>query len=450
MNICVYTLGCRLNQCESEAIADAFSKNGFNVVPEDGGADLYIVNTCTVTSKAEQKARRMIRKFASEPQAPTILVTGCYAQVGAAEVQAIDSRVSVLPLDKKANLLDLPAYIARRMADGMDLEGACRAFAGLDGDSLAALHVGSAKPVSVFDYDASSFSYHCRAYLKVQDGCDNSCAYCRVHVARGAAVSLDAQEVVRRAVALEEQGFHEIVLTGVNLTMYDHENAGLGGLLEQLLPKLGPDVRIRLSSMEPDHVDDRLLDVLADPRMQPHFHVPVQSASDIVLSRVNRKYSVSHLEHVIQRMRTVKDDPFIAADVITGLPAEDEVEFEKTYAFLRDHGFAQMHVFPFSPRPDTPLHHATDRVPESVRDERAARLRTLSSDLHHQYVQRQVGKSVEVILEQRKGGCWYGLTGNYLKVRVLNAPPFSKEGDLVAAVLDRVSDGQVIPSVSCR
>lgn len=462
MKVCVYTLGCRLNQCESEAIADAFSKRDFTIVADgEQPADLYIVNTCTVTSKAEQKARRMIRKYAGEPQMPTVVVTGCYAQLDSDEIAALDDRVVVVPLDRKANMLDLPDYVSARLAEGFPLTEACRAFAGLDGDALATLHLNSDSTVagdryddapllqkaSPFDYDAATFSYHCRAYLKVQDGCDNACAFCRVHVARGAAVSLDSSEVVRRALALERQGFHEIVLTGVNLTMYDHRGDGLGGLLRQLLAALGKDIRIRLSSLEPDHVDDLLLDQLADPRMQPHFHVPVQSASDTVLARVNRRYSVEHLTHVIERMRQVKDDPFIAADVITGLPAEGDAQFQETYEFFVRNQFAQMHVFPFSPRPDTPLYQAKDRVPESVRDERAAVLRSLSSRLHDDYIRRQQGKQLEVILEQQKKGAWYGLTGNYLKVRVLDVPVSAHHGDILPIVVEPVNDGLVIPLV---
>ena len=169
----------------------------------------------------------------------------------------------------------------------------------------------------MIDYAATGFSYHSRAYLKVQDGCDNNCGFCRVHIARGRSVSLDADTVTVRALELEKNGYHEIVLTGVNLTMYDHEGRGLGGLLEKLLNRLGPDMRIRLSSLEPDHIDDLLLRQLEDTRVQPYFHIPLQSASDKVIKRVNRHYSSSHLEYVIDRLRKIRKDPFLACDVIT-------------------------------------------------------------------------------------------------------------------------------------
>lgn len=435
MNVCVYTLGCRLNQCESEAIADSFAREGFTIVEEEQEADLYVVNTCTVTSKAEQKARRMIRKFAL--QAPT-LATGCYAQVNEDELRKLSPNVMVVPLEKKAQLLKLAAHLKAGLVSGMDIKQGCLSFNDVQ--------------AGVFDYDAASFSYHSRAYLKIQDGCDNSCAYCRVHIARGKAVTLDASQVIERAMALEQAGFSEIMLTGVNLTMYDHEGEGLGGLLEQLLPNLGSNMRLRLSSMEPDHIDDRLLKAIEDPRMQPHFHIPVQTGSEKILSRVDRHYTIAQLEEIVARLRVAKDDPFIAADIITGLPGETEQDFEQTRSFIERMDLSFLHVFPFSPRPDTPLYHAKDRVPESVRDQRAQLLRELSKVQHERYCLRQVGRQCEVILQNRKAGAWYGLSGNYLDVRVAGLPTFAKEGLMLRGhfgrLLDKNSVMEFIPDES--
>ena len=419
MKVCVYTLGCRLNQCESEAIADSFSRNGHEVVDARRGADLYIVNTCTVTAKAEQKARRMIRLFSAEGQA--VVVTGCYAQMAQAELEELGENIVVVPLVKKAGLLSLSSHIDETTNAGMDLLDAVRSFAEPE--------------TSVFDYAASSFSYHSRAYLKVQDGCDNECGYCRVHIARGPSTSLGRDEVVARALQLEEEGFNEIVLTGVNLTMYDHEGEGLGGMMLALIPRLKDTTRLRLSSMEPDHIDERLIEACSSHKVHPHFHIPLQSASDKVLERSSRKYSASHLEWVIEQLRKVKDDPFIACDVIAGLPAEGEEEFRQTYDFLKDTGFAALHVFPFSPRPDTALYKARDKVSERVRDERAASLRQLSESLHSAYVARQIGRRQEVLLETRRGGLWHGTSGNYLKLAVSGVPAFSSRGQIVSGII---------------
>ncbi|MDD4010813.1 MAG: MiaB/RimO family radical SAM methylthiotransferase [Sphaerochaetaceae bacterium] len=423
MKAFVYTLGCRLNQCESEALMQAFRQAGFQLADDENEiCDYYLVDTCTVTTKAEQKARRMIRKFLGV-QGATVIATGCYAQLNAEELRKLGP-VKVFGLGAKAALLKLPehlakgfsvdSFIANEQTDRTKLD------LGLDGGP--------------FSFDANSFTRHSRAYLKVQDGCDNNCGYCRVHVARGISVSLDAEVAARRALEIEKAGYHEMVLTGVNLSMYDRRGMGLGGLVQRLLDVLGPDMRIRLSSMESDSIDQRLLDALSDPRVQPYFHIPVQSLSDKVLQRVNRHYNAGQLALVIEALRKVKDDPFIACDVIAGLPAEDEQEWKISYQRLKDLDFAFLHVFPYSPRPDTPLFHATDRVPESVRDQRAAELRKMAEENLERYRKRQEGRPAEAILESREKNFWKALTGNYLEVLVPDKPGLRK-GDLVNVVI---------------
>ena len=397
MNVYIYTLGCRLNQAESEAVAERFQNAGFTL-SSWSSADIVIVNSCTVTAKAEQKARRMIRRFAERSE---VIVTGCYAELEKDEVLSLSDKVTVFSLKEKASLLSLPEHIRTALSAGMSAHEAIVSFTERSDD--------------LFAFDASSFQYHSRAYLKVQDGCDNSCGYCRTTIARGPAVSLPAEEAVRRALEIETKGFHEIMLTGVNLTMYDHDGEGLGGLVEKLLAALGDGMRLRLSSMEPDHVDERLLDTLSDHRMQPHFHIPIQSASAKVLERASRRYSIEHVEHIIERMRDAKDDPFIACDVIAGLPGEGDREFMETYDFLDRNGFAAMHVFPYSPRPGTPLYGARDRAEERVRDERAEKLRELSVRHSQEYIKRQMGKRLEILVENGSEGT----TGNYLKGSVL-------------------------------
>lgn len=429
MKVFIFTLGCRVNQCESEAVAESFAKRNHEILKSYNDADLTIVNTCTVTSKAEQKARREIRLFAK--QSP-VLVTGCYAQVNPKEIEELSDNVVVLPLMRKPELLGLSAFLDEH--GDMDILTAIREFAKERREGYGGL----------FDFAPSQFSYHSRSYLKIQDGCDNNCGFCRVHIARGPSRSLDADEVVRRALEIEKKGYHEIVLTGVNLTMYDHTGRGLGGLLQKLLGAVGPDMRFRLSSLEPDHIDDLLLEQLKDSRMQPYFHIPIQSAADRVIKRINRTYDSSHLEYVISTLRQIKDDPFLACDIITGLPAEGDEEFEITRSFLERHGFALMHVFPFSPRPDTALYRAKDRVPENIRDERAQILRDLSAKLNRTYTERQVGKEAEIILEGRRLGHWHGLTGNYLKLDVSNVPDGAAVGDLFRVRIASTSQAEVI------
>lgn len=409
MRVFIYTLGCRLNQCESEAIADSFKENGWDVVKESKDAELIIVNTCAVTSKAEQKARRMIRLFSEDNK--TVIVSGCYAENSKEEIEKLGDKIVVFSLSNKASLLKLAPSLK-----------------GVDESSLFE-RIKSFKdcPSSVFDYNPSSFSYHSRAYLKVQDGCDNSCGYCKTTIVRGQSRFLDSSEVVKRVLKLESEGFHEVMLTGVNLTNYDHNGRGLGGLLSEILKNVGPDIRFRLSSMEPDGVDDLLLEQIKDPRVFPHFHIPIQTASDRVLAIVGRKYSISHVEYIIKKLREIKDDPFIGCDVIAGLPGETEEDAEITYHFLEKNNFSSFHVFPYSPREGTPLFNSKLRIEERVRDERAERLRELSQRQSRDYIFRQNGKATEIIAE--KNG--EGTTGNYLKAKIIAPPSFTiKEGEL--------------------
>ena len=409
MRVFIYTLGCRLNQCESEAIADSFKANGWDVVKESKDAELIIVNTCAVTSKAEQKARRMIRLFSEDNK--TVIVSGCYAENSKEEIEKLGDKIVVFSLSNKASLLKLAPSLK-----------------GTDESSLFE-RIKSFKdcPSSVFDYNPSSFSYHSRAYLKVQDGCDNSCGYCKTTIVRGPSRFLDSSEVIKRVLKLESEGFHEVMLTGVNLTNYDHNGRGLGGLMSEILKNVGPDIRFRLSSMEPDGVDDLLLEQIKDPRIFPHFHIPIQTASDRVLQIARRKYSISHVEYIIKKLREIKDDPFIGCDVIAGLPGESEEDAEITYNFLEKNNFSSFHVFPYSPREGTPLFNSKLKIEERVRDERAERLRELSQRQIRDYIFRQNGKMTEIIAE--KNG--EGTTGNYLKAKIIAPPSFAiKEGEL--------------------
>ncbi len=411
MRIAIYTLGCKLNQCESEGLSDAFAQQGFSVVKPSEEAELYIVNTCTVTSKAEQKARRMIRRYSAMAHDPVVIVTGCYAQMDPEVISLLADHLFVVSLEKKANLLGMPGYIALLLKSGISLKEAVGSY--LDSDQ---------EDATPFDYHAITFIYHARAFLKIEDGCDNACAYCRVTLARGPAVSLGVDEVVRRCQEIEEQGYREIVFTGVNITAYQWRGYDLADLLRTVLDQGSNKTRIRLSSLEPDMITDKLIEVCRDSRIQPHFHIPLQTASDTMLVSVNRHYSVARAAEQIGKLMAVKEDAFLAADIITGLPGESESDHQKTIEFLREQGFCRVHVFPFSPRPGTALYHVKPKVPEYIRDRRAKEIRILSSELYQKYCRRWDGLTSEVILEGIFGSVVHGVTANYLKVQVNGLP----------------------------
>ncbi|WP_321991961.1 tRNA (N(6)-L-threonylcarbamoyladenosine(37)-C(2))-methylthiotransferase MtaB [Marispirochaeta aestuarii] len=441
MRVAFYTLGCKLNQCESEALASSFGSQGFFLVSPSEPADLYVVNTCTVTSKSEQKARRMIRKYSRENPESLVIVTGCYAQMDPEVFQSLGSRVIVVSGDQKDRLLRLPVYLN---------ESGCAAAAGMDEVRRALGMVGEGE-TDRFSFDAPSFSSHSRAYLKIQDGCDNRCSYCRVTLARGDSVSLALDEVLHRAVRLEEAGFDEIILTGINLSQYASGVQNLSGLVGELLSATRR-TRFRLSSLEPDYLIPENTDVFADPRVCPHFHIPVQSGDDGILRRMARRYDSVRVREAFDLLRGLKADPFIAADIIVGFPGETDAAFQSTRKLLEELRPAALHVFPFSARPGTAAAAFAEHVPERITGIRTAELRTISETLHAEYLQRWNGRSEEVLVEvsptdTREGR---GITGNYLRVRIPGGQGTAyRKGSRYPAFLEfRGSDLTAVPEIS--
>lgn len=435
--VAFHTLGCKLNQLESESIAQSFAAEGFIVSSWEDGADLYVVNTCTVTSKAEQKARRMLRWALKHSPEAVVIATGCYAQLDGEAIAAVASaldaalggalggaygeRLVVVSGDLKAALLDLPRYLADVSCTRAQLPAAVEAWA--SGDA-----VSGASSRDRFRFDPDAFAFHSRASLKIQDGCDNACAYCRVRLARGRSVSLAPEIVLERLRDLENRGYAEAVLTGINLSRYrgtDAEGARLDfvGLLDLLLR--GTDrITLRLSSTEPDAVDERFARTVAHPRVRPHFHLAVQSLSDTVLARMRRHYGSDIVRAAVSRLRSAVDDPFLACDMIAGFPGESEEEFLETYRAAGALDFAWIHAFPFSPRPGTEAAKMKGQVPQRLSAERIRLLGDLAAAGRRAYLRRWTGKSVDAVAERSGDGDpdlrWFpAVSGNYLKLRVV-------------------------------
>lgn len=389
LDVAFKTLGCKLNQLESESVAEAFSAVGARIRPYDEKADLYVVNTCTVTGKAEQKARRVIRQaLAINPEA-LVLVTGCYAQVSPDELALLHPRVVVLPGEEKAALLSLSSWLQDNWQGQSDLL-----------DLVAEWKAGLAGKADPFAYHPKTFAFHSRPSLKIQDGCDNRCAYCRVCLARGPARSLAAESALERVRALEQGGKAEVVLTGVNLAQYRDGAMRFPDLLAFLIG--GTErIRFRISSYEPERVDADFLSVFADPRVQPHLHLAAQSGSNAVLRRMARPYGAERIGEAAAGLRKARRDPFVAADIIVGFPGESEAEFEETYGLCAALDFAWIHAFPFSARPGTRAFDMKPKIPERLAGERAARLGVLALVGKARYVERWTGETVGVIIENR-------------------------------------------------
>ncbi|MFP4364719.1 MAG: tRNA (N(6)-L-threonylcarbamoyladenosine(37)-C(2))-methylthiotransferase MtaB [Spirochaetia bacterium] len=410
MNIRFFTFGCKLNQVESESIASGFAQSGFTVDTGLGTGDLFIINTCTVTSRSEQKARRIIRKLLRENPGALVIVTGCYAQLEKEELGKLGDRVVVLGMEEKAKIQELAGFLEH--TSGVDFEAAVHQWA-------ASLHSSQEPGTGRFDYQPKSFSFHSRAFLKVQDGCNNRCAYCRVPLARGNSVSLSASEAVERAKTLEQEGYRELVITGVNISSYNSNGTDLAGLVRQML-KHTSGFRIRLSSLEPDTITDQLIETCMDDRICPHFHIPIQSGSDSVLQAMGRKYSISGALAIVEKLKKKVPAPFLAADIIAGLPGETEEDFRCSQDLLTQGVFHHAHVFSFSPRPGTVLYQAKNRVPERIIKERAAILQQESENRTRKFLDTLIGKTVNVLVEKVKtvgGNCVAeGYSGQYARI----------------------------------
>jgi len=431
----VYTLGCKLNQLESEAIADSFCRGGVSFLgrlspgskPGGTAPDLVVVNTCTVTSMADQKGRRIIRKLLRDYPRACVIVTGCYAQMEKAALSALEEdggkRLFVIPGQTKDRIMDLPRFLA----------GAEQGFLSLPeliGSWLSASGLAE-ETDGAFRFSPERFSSHSRSFLKIQDGCDHSCAYCRVSLARGKSRSLGAREILRRLIALEEQGYAEAVLTGVNITQYRDPEQGLpalSALLDFLLRETGT-IRLRLSSIEPDLFAAEsgagaFFRAVENQRIRPHFHFSLQSGSAAIITRMGRSYTPEGVEKTIKTIRSIRRDPFLACDIIAGFPGETEREFDKTMELCEKSDFSWIHAFPFSPRPGTAACHFDGKVSERDAVKRVELLTDLARRGRRAYLRRWEEKEVEAIAEVSvpgkapQDGYFPALSENYLKLLV--------------------------------
>ncbi|MDR2028529.1 MAG: radical SAM protein [Treponema sp.] len=457
LSVALQTLGCKLNQLESEAIAESFQLGGFRVLPpDDPAADVIVVNTCTVTSRAEQKARRIIRRALKEHPSACVIVTGCYARldgkaIASLEAAALDAEEAAVPRPcdrgplpgrrlfvlsgEKSALLDLP----RLLGDSPALPGFLEEWAA---------GLGNAGRGDPFRFNVRDFSFHSRAFLKIQDGCDKRCSYCRVSLARGPSVSLEAGEVLSRLKALEDAGFAEAVLTGVNISQYRDQGRDLGGLLEYLIAGTGR-IGLRLSSIEPEGIRGSLLSVLGHPRIRPHFHLSIQSGSPGILEKMRRTYGPEDLLSAAEFLRSRRDDPFLACDIITGFPGETEEDFTRTYDLCRRIGFAWIHAFPYSRRPGTEAYSLGKNVPERDAVRRVEALLALARAGRGDYIGRWIGKPLEAVIETNKKkntGYMTALSDNYLRLLIplKGTPPRSPGSPLRCRIQTPLSPSECL------
>ena len=415
LSVQIQTLGCKLNQLESEAITSAFLRSGYVLTDGSCAPSLIVINTCTVTSKADQKARRVIRKALRDYPDACVIVTGCYAQLNQRDLYKLDTnrggRLFVLKGMEKVSILELPDYLNKKK----DISGALKRLRENE-KTAGSEQKNSEGLIGAFQFSPERFSGRTRSFLKIQDGCDKNCTYCRIRLARGQSVSLAADEVLDRLRILEKS-HSEAVLTGVNISQYYDKtrDVNLAALLEHLLSGT-EKIALRLSSLAPDSIDENFTAVLSHKRIRPHFHLSIQSGSKKTLEKMGRDYDSQTVEKAASLLRSAKGDPFLACDIITGFPGETNADFEETLELCKKIDFAWIHVFPYSKRPGTPACSFPGAVRESEITKRVQILTNLARQGRADYVRRWLGKEVDVLVE--KGKSCRGVSENYLKLLV--------------------------------
>lgn len=395
-----FALGCKVNQYESEAIAELFAEKGYEIVGIDEEADVYVINTCTVTNFGDKKSRQLIRKVKRQNENAIVAVVGCYAQTAPKELMEIAGVNLVIGTKDRAQIVEMVEQYDR--ANGVEN------------------HVSDIMKERVFEpLSIQKLANRTRAYLKIQDGCSQYCSYCIIPYARGPIRSREPQEVVAEVKRLAENGFKEVVLTGIHVASYgkDRRDTSLLDILKQVHEVEGIE-RIRFSSIEPNVVTEEFAQTMAAlPKVCDHFHLSLQSGCDKTLKEMNRKYDTEKYRQAAATLRKYLPKVALTTDIIVGFPGETEEDFRESYAFAEEIGFAKIHVFPYSPKRGTPAAARKDQLLNAVKAERSHTLIQLSDRIAAEFLADAVGTDAEVLYERAVGdGIYEGHTTNYMKV----------------------------------
>ena len=420
--VALTTLGCKVNQYESAEIIEDLRKMGFDIVPFDSEADIYIVNTCTVTGKTDYQSRQLLRRAHRKNPSAAIVATGCYAQIDPDKLASLPGIKMVVGTEAKKEIPRMIGNIAK------------------DGQKVIVSDVAFMERLSSTPVDR--FPGHTRAFLKIQDGCNSFCSYCIVPYARGRSRSLTEDAVISQIKKFSGSGYREIVLTGIHLGLYGHDIVPRTGLIRLLrrIEYLGSIDRLRISSIEPMEITDEIIAHIGNSKiMCRHLHIPLQSGDDGILTSMKRDYTSRQFRDVIEKICYAIPEIAIGMDVMVGFPGEGEKEFNNTRDFIESIPVAYLHVFPYSRRPGTVAAEIPGQVQEAIKKERARDLRTLGREKRIAFNSRFIGKRLSVLIENRKDretGLLKGFSDNYI-------PFLIKDGDqsLVNCIVDIVSYG---------
>lgn len=416
--VAFHTLGCKVNHYETEGIWNMFKENGYERVDFDHQSDVYVINTCTVTNTGDKKSRQVIRRAVRKNPDAVVCVTGCYAQTSPGEIMEIPGVDVIVGTQNRKKMI---GYIEEHQKSREPING-----------------VTNIMKNRVFEeMDVPQFTDRTRASLKIQEGCNNFCTFCIIPWSRGLLRSRKPEDVLVQAQRLVDAGYKEIVLTGIHTAGYgeDMSDYNFAKLLQELETKVAGLKRIRISSIEASQITDEVIDVLdKSAKIVRHLHIPLQSGSDTVLKRMRRKYSSSYYKEKVDKIRKALPGLAITSDVIVGFPGETEEEFMETYNFIKEVGYSELHVFPFSRRTGTPAARMQDQVDDDVKNGRVHRMIELSDQLAKQYASDYEDEVLEVIPEERmpdqdNPDLLVGYTDNYLKV------VFSGSHDMIGKIV---------------
>lgn len=398
-----YTLGCKVNQYETNAMEQQFIKNGYEIVDNTEKADIYIVNTCTVTNMAERKSRQMLRRVKEINQSAILVVCGCYAQVAQKELEKIPEIDIILGINEKNNIVEIVENYEKNHSKNEEVEDV-------------------SKQNEFLDFGDVTYTEKNRAVIKVQDGCNMFCSYCIIPYARGRIRSRKIESVVSEVTKIAKQGIKEVVITGIHVASYgkdfENENVRLIDLLEAINKVEGIE-RIRLGSLEPTIIDEDFAKRLSKlEKICDHFHLSLQSGCDATLKRMNRKYTTKRYKESTDILRKYYPDVSFTTDVIVGFPGETDEEFNKTYEFLKDIDFYKMHIFKYSPRRGTVAEKMPNQVDGNIKEIRSNKLIELSNQNENRHNEEYIGKKVKVLFEEYEDGFFKGHTTNYIMVKV--------------------------------
>ena len=386
------TLGCRLNQYETDALVTDFSQAGYELVDYNASPDVVIVNTCTVTNQSDHKSRSVISQTVRKAKDAVVVVTGCMANNFKEKLESQDNITFVVENSRKSSILTLvDAHFSGEIVHPDQL------------------------PQDVFRYEPVRKSLHTRSAVKIQDGCDNFCTFCIIPMVRGMAASRPVADVLESVRKTVENGFKELVITGVNIGRYEDGTVRFEELLAKILEVPG-DFRVRISSLEPDGFGDDFVKLFDHPKLMPHLHLCLQSGSDKTLLRMRRMYDVAQFRKTVNKFRTVYPDFNFTTDIIVGFPGETDEEFQQTVDAIKEFNFSHIHTFKYSVRKGTRAERLENHLPEKVKTERSLKVRDLSVENMRRYLESFIGKTQEVLVEKIGQGTASGYGQHYIPV----------------------------------